>query len=97
MNAVRFKPAQIPVLHNVDARTHDSDDAVRAALISQLYRPVRWVDTIRQLAALQCRTIIETGPGKVLTGLNKRISRDTIALAIADTAAFERALNGGYE
>jgi len=85
-----FGQPQIPVLQNVDADARSSADEIRAALVRQLHQPVRWVDTIRRLGELQCRTIIECGPGKVLTGLIKRIDREMTAMAINDTAGFEQ-------
>lgn len=93
MRTMAFESPRIPVLHNVDAEPRNSVDAVRAALVSQLYRPVRWVDTIARLADLQCRHIIETGPGKVLTGLNKRINKEIHASAIADPASLLQLIN----
>jgi [acyl-carrier-protein] S-malonyltransferase len=63
----------IPVLHNLDGLPRSAPDDIRTALIEQLYRPVRWAQTIRQLDADGVRVLLECGPGKVLATINKRI------------------------
>ncbi len=65
----------IAVIHNVDGQTHSAPGAIRQALIEQLYTSVRWVDCVNQLKTYGADEIIECGPGKVLTGLIKRIDR----------------------
>lgn len=65
---------RIPVVHNVDVAVHAEPAAIRQALIQQLTRPVRWVETVQYLNQQGVEIILECGPGKVLTGLNKRIS-----------------------
>lgn len=91
--AVSFNPAKIPVLHNVDAVVRSTAADTRAALEQQLYRPVRWVDTIQRLQGEYGATAaIEFGPGKVLTGLNKRIDRKLGALCVSDSKTLEEAL-----
>ncbi|MBO0613868.1 ACP S-malonyltransferase [Thiothrix fructosivorans] len=91
--ATAFNPAQLPVLHNVDAAARTDVDATRTALEQQLYRPVRWVDTIQGLQnAYGVTAAIEFGPGKVLTGLNKRIDRKLGAVCILDSKTLEEAL-----
>jgi len=83
---------RIPVLHNVDVAAHDDPDGIREALKRQLHSPVRWVETIRVLAAGGARTVVELGPGKVLTGLNKRIDKQLQALAVEDPDSLAAAL-----
>ncbi len=73
---VPFAAPAIPVLQNVDARAESDPDRIRAKLVEQLYRPVRWVDTVRAMHDAGIRTVLECGPGKVLSGLNKRIERE---------------------
>jgi [acyl-carrier-protein] S-malonyltransferase len=63
----------IPVLHNLDGSSRSDPDAIRTALVEQLYRPVRWVQTIRNLEADGVTALLECGPGKVLATINKRI------------------------
>ncbi len=83
----------IPVLHNVDAQTRQNADAIRQALQEQLYKPVRWVETIQQLKnSYDISKVMEFGPGKVLAGLNKRIDRKMSAICVHDYATLMEAL-----
>lgn len=91
--ATTFNPAQIPVLHNVDAAARSNMADTRSALEQQLYRPVRWVDTIQRLQSEYGVTAaVEFGPGKVLSGLNKRIDRKLGSVCIQDSKTLEEAL-----
>jgi len=83
---------QIPVIHNVDAAMHPNPDAIRAALIDQLCLPVRWVDSVRALVAQGITLTLETGPGKVLAGINKRIDKNLNALPVFDPKTLDQAL-----
>jgi [acyl-carrier-protein] S-malonyltransferase len=85
------KPA-IPVLHNVDVKTHDAPDEIRTALARQAASPVRWTETIRAMADAGVTHVVECGPGKVLTGLTRRIADGITALSLADEAALAEAL-----
>jgi [acyl-carrier-protein] S-malonyltransferase len=98
MRTVNLRAPRIPVIHNADVRTASTADAIREALIRQLASPVRWVETIEKMTAEGIRTLIECGPGKVLTGLNKRIARDAECLAINDPQTLNDALrrNAGH-
>lgn len=86
LKAVAIATPAIPVLHNLDGQPRTTSDGIRDALIEQLFRPVRWVSTIRNLEAEGCHALFECGPGKVLATINKRIvdvasgSRHSIAL-----------------
>jgi len=81
LTKVEFHNPAIPVLHNLDAGQHTQPVALRAALREQLYKPVRWVQTVEALAGQGVTLFLECGPGKVLAGLNKRIGKlHTIAL-----------------
>lgn len=92
--AIDVRAPSIPVIHNVDAEAHDDPDAIRQALAAQLHRPVQWVACVQALQARGMTQQIEFGPGKVLTGLVRRIDRaigaapifdaDTLAKATAD-------------
>lgn len=81
----------IPVSHNLDAAPRTSADGIRQALKEQLYRPVRWTQTIRGLAAGGITTFFECGPGEVLTGLNRRIGKELAAASLQDAAGLEKA------
>jgi len=82
----------IPVINNVDVAMPTDPDAIRDALVRQLYHPVRWVETIRRMQAEGADTLIESGPGKVLVGLNKRIERRMPALPVYDPDTLSAAL-----
>ena len=88
---VDIKVPAIPVIHNVDVATHDTPDAIRAALAAQAASPVRWTETIRALAAKGVTQIVECGPGKVLAGLTRRIDDSLMPIALTDGAAIDDA------
>lgn len=89
---VVIRPPTIPVLHNVDAQAHDDAVAIRHALVEQLYRPVQWVACVRALHARGCNRQFEFGPGKVLTGLVRRIERGMEGAAVFDEASLSAVL-----
>ncbi len=92
MQCVPIRAPRIPVLHNADVTASTDPKQLRDALLRQLYNPVRWVETIRAMAAQGVTTVIECGPGKVLSGLNKRIAPELRALCIHDPASLDEAL-----
>src|SRR3569623_59268 len=75
-----FRAPAIPVINNVDVAATQAPRAIREALVRQLENPVRWEETIQSLAQCGVRAAVECGPGKVLSGLNKRIAREKTAL-----------------
>jgi [acyl-carrier-protein] S-malonyltransferase len=89
--AVPFKRPAIPVLHNVDVAERPEPDAIRAALAQQAASPVRWVETIEAFAARGVTQVVECGPGRVLTGLNKRIVRELKSFALTDGSDLDAA------
>ena len=97
LDSVSFKEVSVPVYHNVSASPSTSELDTKKAVASQLYQPVRWVDTIQALESQGADTIIEFGPGKVLFGLNRRINRKLGNLTIHDTASFDKALAAAQE
>ena len=90
--AITIKPPVVPVIHNVDVESHPDPNAIRQALAGQLYRPVRWTETILRLKSEGVTRVVECGPGKVLTGLMRRIDRSLTTAALTDPAAIEAAL-----
>lgn len=82
----------IKVTHNTDVASHNDPDEIRAALVSQLYSPVRWTETVAALVAEGITGMAECGPGKVLAGLVKRIDSSVKCVALTDKAAVETAL-----
>lgn len=80
-----------PVYHNVDAAPRSDLADIREALKSQLFRPVRWAETVRRMGSAGVDLFCECGPGKVLTGLNKRILDGAVSFALEDPAQSEQA------
>jgi [acyl-carrier-protein] S-malonyltransferase len=82
-------------VYSVDVRIHGSPDAIREALVKQLHTPVYWAATVRTMLATGASGIVECGPGKILTGLNRRVdkNRDLKMLALEDPASFDEALS----
>jgi [acyl-carrier-protein] S-malonyltransferase len=84
--ATTLAAPQIPVLNNVDVLVQQDADAIRDALYRQAFGPVRWVESVRALKVRGATHIIESGPGKVLAGLTKRIEADMVGASIYDLA-----------
>ncbi|HCH6764311.1 TPA: ACP S-malonyltransferase [Serratia marcescens] len=89
---ITFNAPQVPVVNNVDVRTENDPEAIRSALVRQLYSPVRWAESVEFIAAQGVTSLLEVGPGKVLIGLTKRIVDTLTAAAVNDTASLSAAL-----
>jgi [acyl-carrier-protein] S-malonyltransferase len=92
LRATTIRLPGIPVIQNVDVVAHDSPDAIRDGLERQLYSPVQWVRTIESMAGRGVSRIIEAGPGKVLTGLCKRIDKSLLATPVYDPDTLAKSL-----
>ena len=92
MAAMRWEEPSIPIVQNVDAGIHESAMAIRDALMRQLYLPVQWTGCVQALAARGITQIAECGPGRVLTGLAKRIDKSLDANALGTPDEFGMAL-----
>ncbi|MGB5275824.1 MAG: ACP S-malonyltransferase [Gammaproteobacteria bacterium] len=92
LETVTFKQPDIQVIHNVDAKSHDDPASIREALTKQIYNPVRWVQTIKIIKE-DADAIIECGPGRVLTGLNKRIDKDMTSFSLDTPASMQKFLD----
>jgi [acyl-carrier-protein] S-malonyltransferase len=86
---ITIKKPNIPVIHNVDVLEHNDANEIKDALSKQLCHPVRWVDTIEKIAFNKISDIAECGPGKVLTGLTKRISPELKGVALVNESAID--------
>ena len=75
LGKITLRTPNIPVVNNVDVKEERDSDAIRDALVRQLYSPVRWTETVQHLVKQGVTEVYEIGPGKVLTGLNKRIDK----------------------
>ena len=82
-----FASPQIPVLNNIDVVVENSAQRIRDALFRQAFGPVRWVECVQALGARGLSTLVECGPGKVLSGMAKRISPEMQGLALYDPAS----------
>lgn len=92
LSEVSFANAKIPVIQNVDATSRTDAGEIKNALLQQIQQPVRWTDTILGMKSAGIRTLVECGPGKVLTGLVKRIDRDIKSYAVFDNESLAAAL-----
>lgn len=90
LKSINIERPVIPVINNVHVTIENESDTIRDSLVKQLSHPVRWVETINKMAAEGTKQIVECGPGKVLTGLNKRINRQMPAHAMFDTATIDK-------
>lgn len=92
LRQVEFKVPGTPVISNVDLSVHKSPEQIKKRLKEQLYCPVRWVETIQLMKEKGVGVVIECGPGKVLSGLAKRIDRTLKAVSVHDQASLTSAL-----
>ncbi|MGQ8774396.1 ACP S-malonyltransferase [Serratia sp. NA_112.1] len=92
LQEITFNAPQVSVVNNVDVRTETDPEAIRSALVRQLYSPVRWTESVEFMAAQGVTLLLEVGPGKVLTGLTKRIVDTLTAGAVNDAPSLTAAL-----
>ncbi|WP_288476320.1 ACP S-malonyltransferase [uncultured Pantoea sp.] len=92
LESITFNAPAVPVINNVDVKAETDAAAIRHALVRQLYSPVRWTESVEAMAAQGVTQLLEMGPGKVLTGLTKRIVDTLTAAAVNDTASLSAAL-----
>ncbi len=94
LESTAFTPAGRVAVYGVDVKTHSSPEGIRAALVRQMYTPVYWAATVRTMITAGADQFIECGPGKVLTGLNRRVdkNRDLKMMALEDEPSLDDAL-----
>ncbi|WP_380181679.1 ACP S-malonyltransferase [Kalamiella sp. sgz302252] len=92
LEALTFNAPTVPVVNNVDVRCETTPEAIRSALVRQLYSPVRWTECVEFMAQQGVTSLLEVGPGKVLTGLTKRIVDTLTAAPVNDPASLSAAL-----
>lgn len=90
--AVDLRSPDIPVINNVDVASPDQPQAIKDALVRQAWHPVRWVEIIQAMKQDGVTHVVECGPGKVLSGLTRRIDRDLVGLSITDPASMQAVL-----
>ncbi|BFI53348.1 MULTISPECIES: ACP S-malonyltransferase [Yersinia pseudotuberculosis complex] len=92
LEKIDFQEPLFPVVNNVDVKAEVSPAAIRSALVRQLYNPVRWTESVEFIAAEGVELLLEIGPGKVLTGLTKRIVDSLAAASVNDVVTLNSAL-----
>lgn len=91
LEALAFNAPKSSLINNVDVAMETDASSIKDALVRQLYSPVRWTETIQELAKLGITQTYEFGPGKVLSGLVKRIDRSISCASVNDAASIESA------
>lgn len=87
LSELEFKAPKISVINNVDVAVEKDPAKIKDALVRQAYSPVRWVETMQKIAAMNIKIALECGPGKVLAGLAKRCADTVEGIALADAAS----------
>lgn len=89
---ITVQSPKIPVVHNVHAQTETNPEKIKALLVDQIHSPVKWVSCVEFMVAAGVEDVVECGPGKVLSGLNKRIQKSLNIYSLEDQAGLEKAL-----
>ncbi|MDD3757242.1 MAG: ACP S-malonyltransferase [Advenella sp.] len=92
LSGIEIAMPSVDVINNVDVAVAATPDAIRDALVRQAWHPVRWVETIRAMKQQGVTHVVECGPGKVLSGLVKRIEPEMTGISIYDPASLQAAL-----
>jgi [acyl-carrier-protein] S-malonyltransferase len=92
LNGVNFNDLKIPLINNADVNILTTGEEAKASLIRQMQASVKWEASVRKLIDLGIDTFVEIGPGKVLTGMLKRISRDVTGINVFDLESLEAAI-----
>jgi len=94
LESTAFTPPSGVAVYGVDVKTHSSAEGIRAGLVKQLFTPVYWAATVRTMISAGATRIVECGPGKVLTSLNRRVdkNRDLKMTALEDPKSLDDAL-----
>lgn len=92
LTEIPLREPRIPVRHNVDAQPRPELDGIRKALVAQLDNPVRWTDTVRAMVGDGIGSMLECGPGRVLSGLAGRIDKSVEAIPLHDPEGIRRGL-----
>ena len=92
LNRFDFNLPEFPIIQNYEAMHYNEIDKIKSALVSQLFNPVRWTETIKLLSNESINLFIEAGPGKVLTGLNRRINKEASHVSVSNEEAIREIL-----
>ena len=91
--AIDITPPAIPVIHNVHAASESDPEKIRDLLVEQIYSPVQWTRCVQAMVARNVGTVVECGPGKVLSGLNRRIDKSLASHALETPDGLQAALD----
>lgn len=92
LQGIEMSMPNATLIHNADVKSHGSPEVIRFALKEQLFKPVRWVESVKFMHEQGVSQFVECGPGKVLMGLNKRIAADATHLTIFDPVSLNKVL-----
>ncbi len=92
LSDISIQSPQVDVIQNVDVKAYSKEKEIKDALYRQLFNPVRWQETVQLIASQGANAFVELGPGKVLTGLSKRIERKVPCYCVHDVKSLEQAL-----
>lgn len=84
MADVKIEAPSVPVIHNVHAQSENDPEKIRALLVEQIFSPVQWTRCVQAIAGAGAGSVIECGPGKVLSGLNRRIDKSLQSYSLED-------------
>jgi [acyl-carrier-protein] S-malonyltransferase len=84
MAGIEIGPPRVPVVHNVHSATESDPERIRSLLVEQIYSPVQWTGCLQAIAATGVTQVVECGPGKVLSGLNRRIDKSLQSFSLED-------------
>ena len=87
LKKIVFNLPKIPIIQNYEAMHYNEIEKIKSALVRQIFNPVRWTETIKLLSAEGINLFIEAGPGKVLTGLNRRINKEASHVSVVNEEA----------
>jgi [acyl-carrier-protein] S-malonyltransferase len=87
VNDIEISMGNVDVIHNFDASISHNTDEIKSKLVAQLHKPVLWTDTVKSMHNAGVEKLIESGPGKILTGLTRRIEKSLTANAVIDSSS----------
>jgi [acyl-carrier-protein] S-malonyltransferase len=93
VQATKINTPVIPVVHNVHAQTETDPDKIRALLVEQIYSPVQWTSCIQAMVSQGAAQMLECGPGKVLSGLNRRIDKSLQSFSLEEPESLQQTQN----
>ncbi|HMU63055.1 MAG TPA: ACP S-malonyltransferase [Nitrosomonas sp.] len=92
LEQIDFYSPKIPVIHNADVQQHQQSNEIKKILMQQIHSPVHWVNTIQSFVSQGVTHIVECGPGKVLSGLTKRIDKTPTNYSLTDSESLQQAI-----